>query len=181
VIFDPTHPACEIGEWTTADSIIPEGTETYFLRADTGPRHLLGGVLSRTFITTAQSAGEFAITSIESSSAHPPSILGRPFTFKKVHQVYYVLDGAIEVTVAGVGNKIHAGETIFIPAGTEISIAFTEKFTRFWAFSSGNGLESFIRMAGRPLEGVILPSIPDTVETEKVVEAAVKNFMEISR
>lgn len=112
VIIDPHHPVCEIGEWTEEDTKIPEGTEAYYLRANTGPRHILGGVLSRPFITTDQSDGKFAITSIESSSAHTPSILDKPFTFHKVHQVYYVLDGAIEVTVAGTPNKLHPGETI---------------------------------------------------------------------
>lgn len=46
VIFDPDYPICEVGEWTENDTTIPHGVEPYYLRADTGPRYMLGGVLS---------------------------------------------------------------------------------------------------------------------------------------
>ena len=85
----------DVSERSENDTKLPDGVEPYYLRANTGPRYLMGGVLSRPFITTKQSGGKFAISSIESSSAHPPTVLAQPFSFQKVHQVYGVLDGCI--------------------------------------------------------------------------------------
>lgn len=181
VIFDPGYPVCEVGEWTENDTKIPDGVGPYYLRAATGPRYLLGGVLSRPFITTKQSdGGKFAITSIESSSEHPSSVLGRPFSFTKVHQVYHVLDGAIEVTIGGVANQVRAGETVLIPAGTEISIHFLDKYARFWSFTSGDGLESFVHLGGREYEGKIIPDKADSVDDAKVLRAAGSIDMKVS-
>lgn len=181
VIFDPGYPVCEVGEWTENDSTIPDGVEPYYLRADTGPRYLLGGVLSRPFITTSQSdGGKFAITSIESSSEHPASVLGKSFTFQKVHQVYHVLDGAIDVTIGGTANQVRAGETVLIPAGTETSVHFLDKYVRFWSFASGDGLESFVHISGREYEGKIIPDKADVVDDAKVLRAAENINMKVS-
>lgn len=181
VIFDPGYPVCEVGEWTENDSTIPDGVEPYYLRADTGPSYLLGGVLSRPFITTSQSdGGKFAITSIESSSEHPASVLGKSFTFQKVHQVYHVLDGAIDVTIDGTANQVRAGETVLIPAGTETSVHFLDKYVRFWSFASGDGLESFVHLSGREYEGKIIPDKADVVDDAKVLRAAENINMKVS-
>lgn len=181
VIFDPGHPVCEVGEWTERDTKIADGVQPYYLRADTGPRNLLGGVLSRPFITTKQSdGGKFAITSIESSSEYPPTVLGKPFAFKKVHQVYHVLDGAINVIIDGIANQVRAGETVFIPVGTEISIHFLDRYVRFWSFASGDGLESFVRFGGREYEGKIIPDKADPVDDAKVLRAAENINMKVS-
>ncbi|OJJ86802.1 cupin domain-containing protein [Aspergillus glaucus CBS 516.65] len=165
VIFDPGYPVCEVGEWTENDSTIPDSVEPYYLRADTGPRYLLGG---------------FAITSIESSSEHPASVLGKSFTFQKVHQVYHVLDGAIDVTIDGTANQVRAGETVLIPAGTEISVHFLDKYVRFWSFASGDGLESFVHLSGRRYEGKIIPDKADVVDDAKVLRAAENINMKVS-
>lgn len=89
VVFQPQFQGAEVSEWSGEDSRLPEGAEptAYFLRANTGPRYLLEGILARPFITTKQCGGRFAITSIDSSNRLTNSILGTPFVFGKVHQV----------------------------------------------------------------------------------------------
>lgn len=183
VVFHPTHHACEVGEWTDDDTTLPdpEGPEPwkprpYFLRANTGPRFLLGGVLSRPFITTKQSSGKFAITSIESSSAYGPgaSVLACPFTLSGVHQVYTVFDGCINVTTTfnGQAHQVRVGESVFVPRGTRISIDFVDRYCRFWAFASGNGLETLISDAGQAFEGIVLPDTPNAFDLGAVQQKA---------
>lgn len=172
VVFQPHVQGGEVSEWTEADSKLPDGSEAYYLRANTGPRYLLGGILSRPFITTKQSGGKFAITSIESSNGHPQTVLAKPFSFQEVHQVYSVLDGCIEATIDDKSNPVRAGETVFIPAGTKMSLNFIDKYTRFWSFSSGDGLETLIRMGGRQFPGTIVPDKADSVDIEAVRKAA---------
>ncbi|KAF2624268.1 RmlC-like cupin [Macroventuria anomochaeta] len=184
VVFQREFQGAEVSEWTKEDSVLPdEAGKEYYLKANTGPCYLLEGVLSRPFITTKQSkapTGNFAITSIESSNRLPNSVLGKPFTFEKTHQVYHVLDGAINVTVNGSVNLVRAGETAFVPAGTEISIEFVDRYVRFWAYSSGDGLESLIADAGGKFEGTIVPDKSRALDTEALKKAAEKYNVKIS-
>lgn len=141
--FKPTFQGAEVSEWSAEDSVLFDETATlYYLKANTGPRHLLEAVLSRPFITTEQSktlTGDFAVTSIESSNRLSNTVLSKPFAFEKTHQVYCVLDGAINVTVDGVVDLVRAGETVFVPTRTAISVEFVDRYVRFWAYSSGDG------------------------------------------
>ncbi|KAF2023905.1 RmlC-like cupin [Setomelanomma holmii] len=186
VVFQPQFKGAEVSEFTAEDEKIPDGCEAYFLKANTGPAHVLEGIISKPFITTKQSlgpTGNFAITSIESSNRHNSSILSEPFTFEKVHQVYHVLDGAIELTVHGeAGNLVRAGETAFLPAGTAVAIKFVDRYVRFWSYASGDGLETLIKDAGEAFEGTIVPDAHQSgkVDAEKVKKAAEKINVKLS-
>lgn len=184
VVFQPQFQGAEVSEWTKDDSVLPdEAGKEYYLKANTGPCHLLEGVLSRPFITTRQSkapTGNFAITSIESSNRLVNTVLSKPFAFEKIHQVYHVLDGAINITVDGSANLVRAGETVFIPSGTEISIEFVDRYVRFWAYSSGDGLESLIAEAGGKFEGTMVPDQSKALDTEALKRAAEKYNVTIS-
>jgi glyoxylate utilization-related uncharacterized protein len=98
----------------------------------------------------------------------------------KVHQVYHVLDGAINVTLDGSANVIRAGETAFVPAGTAISIEFLDRYNRFWAYSSGDGLESLIADAGGKFEGTLVPDKSRPLDKEALKNAAEKHDVKIS-
>ncbi|KAH8763085.1 RmlC-like cupin domain-containing protein [Diaporthe sp. PMI_573] len=176
VVFQPQFQGAEVSEWSEEDSKLPDGPEPteYFLRANTGPRYLLEGILARPFITTKQCAGQFAITSIESSNRLSNSILSKPFVFEKVHQVYYVFDGAILIRTDGQvpGDLVRAGETVFIPAGKEVSLHFVDRYVRFWSFASGNGLESLVAGAGDAFEGLIVPDQVASFDVDRVHLAA---------
>ncbi|KAF2829924.1 RmlC-like cupin [Ophiobolus disseminans] len=178
VVFQPQFVGAEVSDFTAEDEKLPEGCEAYFLKANTGPCYLLEGVLSRPFITTKQSAGptgNFAITSVESSNRHKNGTLSKPFTFEKVHQVYHILDGAISLTVNGEkGNLVRAGETAFVPAGTEVAIEFVDRYVRFWSFASGDGLETLIAEAGTAFEGSIVPDQCREIDVETIKKAAEK-------
>lgn len=176
VIFQPEFQGAEVSDWSDEDSELPEGPEPieYFLRANTGPRYILEGILARPFITTKQCGGQFAITSIESSNRLSNSVLSRPFVFEKVHQVYHVLDGAILVRTEGQapGDLVRAGETVFIPAGKEISLGFADRYVRFWSFTSGGGLEALVAGAGDTFEGSVVPDQVALFDANRVHQVA---------
>lgn len=184
VVFQPQFQGAEVSEWTSEDSKLPDKQEPYYLKANTGPCHLLEGVLSRPFIMTKQSegpTGNFAITSIESSNRLSNTILSKPFAFERVHQVYHVLDGAISLTTdGGRGNLVRAGETAFIPAGTKVSITFIDRYVRLWAYSSGDGLETLIAEAGGVFEGSIVPDQIREVDTDLIQKVAERLDVKLS-
>jgi hypothetical protein len=145
VVFHPQHKGCEVTDCNSEDEKLPETTEPYFLRANTGPRWILGGVVSRPFVTTKQSHGKFAISSIESSSRLEPSPLSQNLIYPSLHHLFVVFEGVLEVTISGCEPaKISEGEVIFVPANTTFSMKFVSKFLRLWSFSSGDGVEAVI-------------------------------------
>lgn len=66
-------------------------------------------------------------------------MVSRPFVFEKMHQVYYVLDGAILVGTEdrALQDFVRSGKTVFIPARMEVSLSFADRFVRFWSFTTG--------------------------------------------
>ncbi|CAN9447560.1 unnamed protein product [Alternaria sp. RS040] len=184
VVFQPQFQGAEVADFEEGECVLPEDQEAYFLKANTGPCFLLEGVLSRPFITMKQSkgpSGNFAITSIESGSELENSVLSKGFMFEKVHQVYHVLDGAISLTVNGeAGHLVRAGETAFIPAGTEVAVEFVDRYVRFWSYASGDGLETLIAEAGGAFEGKMVPDEIRNVDADKVREAAKQLNIKVS-
>lgn len=158
LIPHPDHVACEVGEWSLEDVNLPDGPAPYYLRANKGPRWMLGGVMSRPFATTKQSAGSFAISNIESSSVYGPSLLARKLSFPNVHHCFVVFEGILGVSVDGYKEAcVTPGETCFVGANQPFSISFKSKFVRFWSFASGDGIEALIHEAGKQYQGQILP------------------------
>ena len=171
VIFHPEHQGCAVSDWNADDEVIPETTVPYYLKANTGPRWILGGVISRPFITTRQSDGKFAISSIESSSVHAEtSPFRRKLTFSRTHHCFAVQEGILEVLVEGASPcRVAGGEAIFVPAGTIFRLSFLSKFVRVWTFTTGNGIEALIHEAGSPFEGFVVPDEPRRWEEEKLL------------
>jgi len=70
VNFVPDYRPPELGNWLETENTLPGPLEACFLRANTGPRWMLGGVMSRPFINASQCCEKFAISNIEKSSTY---------------------------------------------------------------------------------------------------------------
>ncbi|KAL4943429.1 hypothetical protein BDV06DRAFT_211075 [Aspergillus oleicola] len=177
VVFQPNYVPPELGEWDESDEALPvpdpkeEGgkLKEYYLRANTGPRFMVGGVLSRPFITTVQSGGVVSISSIESSGDYgsDANVLGRFMVFEKVDHCLAVLEGTLVVRLRRDGEKveeevIREGETVVVPSGQAFALEFRSRFVRVWSFADGDGIEALIERAGEPFQGVILPENVDS-------------------
>lgn len=153
-----------VGDWLDTENVLPGPGEPYFLRANTGPRHLLGGVLSRPYIFSSQCGGKFAITSLESSSAYGPSVLaGRWLTFAAVDHCFCVQEGLLKVKLRKEGGgdggwaEVREGQTLLVPAGQAFLLDFGSRYVRAITFTNGKGLEELVKLAGSDCPSVVLP------------------------
>lgn len=90
------------------------------------------------------------------------------------------MDGAVSITVNESPNLVRAGETPFVPAGTEISITFIDRYVGFWPYSSGDGLESLIPWAGGEFKGIMVPNQRRSLNTEAIKKAAEESGVKIT-
>lgn len=190
VVFQPEYVPPELGEWDEEDERLPSGGDgngpvPFFLKANTGPRWILGGVLSRPFVTTAQSGGVCAISSIESSDVYGAdaslAVLSRFMTFRTVDHCLAVLEGTLIVRLregSAVKEEVfREGETVVISAGQAFALEFRSKYVRVWSFTDGDGIEALVQRVGREIEGVLLPEREEVQGAdEEVVRRAAREL-----
>ncbi|KAK3942147.1 quercetin 2,3-dioxygenase [Diplogelasinospora grovesii] len=193
-----TPPA--VSDWLDSENQLPSSSSPspYFLRANTGPRYLLGGLLSRPFITTHQTAGKFAISSLETSNVYsPPSLsvlLSRKWmTFREVDHCFCVQEGTLLVKLReprGLGDDdkeeeeeeeewtpVREGQTLVVSAGQAFALKAGSRFVRVWSFTNGNGIEELVHTAGEPCKSFVLPDGLDTKKVDDIkFEAACKEL-----
>lgn len=158
VVFQRDYQPPEVSDWKDSENTLPEALTPYFLRANTGPRWMAGGVLSRPFVTGKQTGGKFAISSIESSKVYGPTIFSKALKFKDVDHCLCVQEGALVVKLGGKTEEtVREGETVVIPAGQSFTLEFATRFVRIISFTSGEGIEALIEKAGAPYKGFTLP------------------------
>ncbi|KAF7588353.1 hypothetical protein BBP40_005782 [Aspergillus hancockii] len=158
VVFQPNYQPPELGDCTNDDEQLTESQQAFYLRANTGPQWMLGGVMSRPFITATQSNGVCAISSIESSNEYSPSLFSKHMIFHAVDHCPCIQEGALIVRLKGSPDAVfREGETIVIPAGQAFALAFDSKCVRVWTFTDGNGIETLVHRLGKPFESVVLP------------------------
>ncbi|KAI7778201.1 hypothetical protein LA080_002466 [Diaporthe eres] len=167
--YDPP----QVGEWQDDENVLPGPLKPYFLRANTGPRQILGGVLSRPFIYASQCSGKFAISSIESSNQYGSSAFARQwFTFKNVHHCFTVQEGILKVKLkeenSDKWNEVREGQTLLVPAGKAFVLDFGSRFVRAITFTNGPGLEEVVRLAGSDCPTVVLPEKPAEYDISKL-------------
>ncbi|KAG8415993.1 hypothetical protein J3459_013900 [Metarhizium acridum] len=166
VHFARDHDPAEVSDWDGTECVLPGPLEPYYLRGNTGPRWMLGAVMSRPFIHASQCSGKFAISSIESSKLYDGSL--NPFsqrvTFEKVAHCFVVMEGVLGVKLYETDNggedawsEVREGQTVVIPAGQTFSLCFKARYVRAISFTNGTGVEEIIRRAGTPYQGFVLP------------------------
>lgn len=174
VYAHPDHVGCEVSEWTDKDEVLPDGEKPYYLKANKGPRWLLGGVMSRPFMTTRQSNGRSAISTIESSNAYGSSVFQRSLAFS-AHHCLVMFDGVLKVYIDDLpASEVHPGEVCFLPANTSFRLEFASKYVRFWSFASGEGIEALIAEVGERYQGQALPDRMEPWDDSKVAQACQK-------
>ena len=154
------HPQVEPQPWAdTKDNKLSGDLKPYFLRAGTGPKYLLGGVICSPLATTAESSGRFSIASIEGSSWHDNSPLSSQIQFEDVHHAFQVSDGAVEFRVSGQDKAVlQVGETIYIPKGTAFGVNIKTRYAKMYVFASGGGLADVLCKAGKTYHQSVPPA-----------------------
>lgn len=183
VHFEREYQPPALGSWEDSENQLLGPEKPYFLRANTGPRWILGGIISRPFIHAEQTGGRFAISSIESSKVYNPQQqpLSRWLTFFEVDHCFCVQEGLLRVQLrsserqpSGIWNEIREGQTILIAAGETFMMDFGSRFVRVWSFASGEGIEQLIRNAGTSYQGFVLPEKAELMDESRVMIACQK-------
>jgi uncharacterized protein YaiE (UPF0345 family) len=172
VHFVREYDAPQVGEWDGTENVLPV-LEPYYLRADTGPKWMLGGIMSRPFIRAEQNGGKFAISSIESSSVYGKSVFSDWLRFDNVDHCFCVQEGTLRASIKGETewSEARRGETLFIPAGQTFSLGFGSRYVQAYLFTNGKGLEELIHAAGEPYLPAILPDQMPTWDEGRVTVA----------
>jgi len=161
----PQHKAVEPQAWGSSDSKLPGKLEPYFLRSGAGPAYVVGGTVCRPLITTAESAGKFALGSIEASS-HKDLQSGifdrssRLLRFESTHHAFLVVEGAMAFKIGGAKpSRLGAGELLYVPKGHGFSFVATTRFAKMYAFTNGGGVVELLQRLGRSHRSPILPEM----------------------
>ncbi|PKS06014.1 hypothetical protein jhhlp_007848 [Lomentospora prolificans] len=173
-VRDPNFVPPEVGDWLPEENELPkEALTPYFLKANMGPRWMVGGVMSRPFIRANHVQGKFAISSIESSSLYKAAPLARWFTFPKVDHCFCVLEGLLKIKLKGQEewDTVREGQTVVLSAGETFTLEFGSRYVRAFSFTNGPGIEEVIHAAGASVEDVILPDEVADVDEEQFKKA----------
>ncbi|KAH7173233.1 RmlC-like cupin domain-containing protein [Fusarium flagelliforme] len=164
----------ELGDWLETENKLGEPLQPYFLRGNTGPRWMSGGVMSRPFILASQNGGRFAISSIESSSTYKKSIFESYVKFATVDHCLFMVEGKLKVELQGSSgvNELHDGETVVISAGQGFKLDFASPFVKFFSVANGRGIETLIQDSGKPFEGLVLPDKVGELESDALARVA---------
>ncbi|MEF2279633.1 quercetin 2,3-dioxygenase [Deinococcus sp. YIM 134068] len=133
---------------------LPERETSYFLRADCGERHVMFGQLCTVLAGGAQTGGVLGKAVIEGPrGARMPAHVHRG-----THEVLYVLDGRLRVTLDGAETVAHPGDCVNIPAGCVHGYTLEGSSTRLLTMNAGAGIEQLFAVAG---EAWAYPVFPD--------------------
>lgn len=130
----------------------------YFLRADAGKRHVVGGTVIRPLATRAETDDRFSVYELLSSSLHSSEGFTTPLTFKETHHAIYVVDGTLTLSISGSTSVASAGETMFVPAGTSWKVDAESRFAKSYVFANGGGIGEVLSSVGEAYES---PGVPD--------------------
>jgi quercetin 2,3-dioxygenase len=131
-----------------ADDHLPGSQTSYFLRAGEGPRHLIGGALHTSLITSAETGGSLMMATLQL-----PRGAGVPtHAHERTTEGILVLEGALRVWLDGVEHELHGGDYASIPAGTAHRWVGAGFFTRTLSITTPGGLEAVPVRAGEPTE-----------------------------
>ena len=171
----PQQKSFDPQPWLDSDNKLPGKLAPYFLKSGSGPAYVLGGLVCRPLITTAESNGKFAIGLVEGSCQHRErGVFTRsqdPVSFSSVHHALYVVDGRVELDIKGSTTILSAGELAYIPKGTYFSFEILSRFARMYVFCNGDGMVGMLQSVGQPWS---LPTIPEEAKRWNV--NALKDF-----
>lgn len=175
VHFQRDYKPPEVAEWLESENVLASPGEPYFLRANTGPRWLLGGVISRPFILSSQCSGKFSISSIESSSIYGKSPLARWLSFPTTDHCFCVQEGLLRIKLKSEAsqewNEVREGQTVVVAAGESFTLEFGSRFVRVWSFTNGKGIEEVVQNAGSSFSSYVLPENAAPWEDGKLLKA----------
>ena len=176
-------------DWDGSEKVLPGKETAYFLAHASGPAYVLGGMVMRPLITTAEaSLGRFAIGALEGSKQHGHASIfcagegkTRMLRFRETQHAFHVFSGAVSLMLQQehpgqrTESTLHAGELAYVPAGTAFRLEVSSRLARVYVFCSGPGLVELMRELGEAYEG---PVVPEKAEESAVEEGKIREVGE---
>lgn len=161
--------------WDGSENVLPGVLEKggYFLKADTGPKTLVGGTVVRPLATRKETDGKFSVYSIETSSLYSKDGLTQTLKFTDTHHAFQPVDGVIKIFIGGEEARVTAGETVFVPKGVSFRFEAESLFTKFYLFANGGGIGEVLSGLG---ESFTLAVVPESKDVLKWDEAKLKGL-----
>jgi len=140
----------------------------YFLRADSGPKFLVGGCVVRPLATRKESEGKFSVFCVEGAKAYAGRGLEDiSLRFSETHHALQVVDGVVEVVVEGDMVRVGAAETVFVPAGKAWSMAVESIWEKWYVFANRGGIGEVMIGVGENYEWAVVPQVGDVGQLDK--------------
>ena len=157
--------------WDGSENSLPGKLEPYFLKNNSGPAYVVGGMVCRPLVTTAESNDKFAIGSIEASAQHHgSSVFGNEdgcLSFD-IHHAFQLVDGQVAFVIDGACRRLHAGELVYIPKDSAFRFTVMSRFAKLFVFSNGGGMVELLRALGKTYGDSVLPEQPQSWDKEQL-------------
>lgn len=157
MVPQPHYKGVDPQPWDGSENVLPGKLSPYYLQADKGPKVLVEGIVVKPMVTTKESAGKFAIGSIEGSSWHKNPTLQSKLKFSDCHHALHVTEGQLDIRIDGSSTTVGSLETVYVPKDSIFSITIASRFAKAYVFSSGPGLIELLRDLGEDYEHSMLP------------------------
>jgi quercetin 2,3-dioxygenase len=128
------------------DDALPGAQAPYFLRAGEGARHELAGQLQTALVTSDETGGRVAMTTVE--MAKGPGLPAH--VHERTHEALLVVEGRVRLTLDGSEHVLTRGDCASIPAGAEHAYRGDSHYTKLLTMSAPGGLERLLMLAGEP-------------------------------
>jgi len=112
--------------------------------------------------------GQFSLVEIIATPGTEPP----PHVHTREDELYYVLEGEVDVYVEEKGFKVKAGESIFVPRLKPHAFVVRSPRLRFLVLITPGGLETYFRTMSSPAQTLELPTGAITYSTADVEQAA---------
>lgn len=140
-------------DWHESNGTLPNDAKTpYFLPNGAGPHHWLesAGAVISPLATAVQTAGNFTIAQVSLRKSDQHSLGNQTHWVSADHQFFYGMRGEVMVGVAGEQIRIITGDSLFVPAGTNVTISSSVNYSKFLFCSGGpNGIDSQMIQSGK--------------------------------
>ncbi len=132
---------------------LPQTPQPYGIRCGQGPRFHLGGMVASIYASGAQTEGSFGLTMLTGGRDAGLPLLRHA----TAHAGLYVLDGVIELTLAGQRYALVRGDYASIPAGTDWGLRMDRLRNVAMLFKTGAEAVELPRQRGVPCTGFVQP------------------------
>jgi quercetin dioxygenase-like cupin family protein len=137
---------------TEGTMTIPQ-TGGYVLGSTEGEGYWFLGAHLLLKVTGAQSAGGMTVVETRQPRGHGSSL----HVHSHDDEVFYVLDGAINLQVGDDVHRLTQGMLGFGPRGVQHNFIVTSEQARLLVMTTPSGLENLVRAAGEPASEAVIP------------------------